>query len=260
MNESSKPEKSKFMNEAAEKYGGLNNEPGWSITQKLALACRILANEGHGSGLAGQMTARGNLPGTMWTHPYGLGFNELNASNYMLVDDNLAVLEGSGTPNPANRFHLHVYKARPDVQAIAHTHPPYISALSMIGEELVISHMDTSYFYNDCAYLAHWPGVPFGDTEGELIAQSLGEKKAILLAHHGQLCAGRSIEETTILGVTIEHAARLQLLAGGKKNIRPIVPELAAEAHDWRLRSEPVALHFNYYARSILRNDSSCLN
>ena len=129
----------------------------------------------------------------------------------------------------------------------------------MIGEELAVSHMDTSLFYEDCAYLPDWPGVPFGDGEGELIAGALGDKRAVLLAHHGQLCAGRSIEEAAVLGVTIEHAAKIQLLARGAGTIKPIVPELGREAHDWRLRPEQIALNFQYYARQALADGDECL-
>ena len=260
MNDAAVSRKRDAMDEAAERYAAQSRDPGWTPTQRLALACRILAREGHGSGLAGQMTARGGPPGAMWTHPYGLGFDELKASDYMLVDDDLNVLEGDGTPNPANRFHLHVYRVRPDVQAIVHTHPPHVSALSMIGEELAVSHMDTAILYEDCAFLPDWPGVPFGDGEGELIAGALGDKRAVLLAHHGQLCAGRSIEEAAVLAVTIEHAARLQLLARGAGAIKPIAPEPGREARGWRSRPEQIALNFQHHARRALRDGGDCLN
>lgn len=233
--------------------------PAWSPTQRLALACRILAAEGHGSGLAGQMTARGDAPGTMWTLPYGLGFEEATASDYLLVDGDLEVIEGSGRPNPANRFHLHVYASRPDVNAIVHTHPVHCSALSMIGEPLKISHMDTSMFYDDVAYLAHWPGVPFGDEEGELISAALGDKSAILLAHHGQLCAGVSVEAACVMGVFIERAAEMQLLAMAAGEIKEIEPHLGREAHDWRHTRTAMDLTFRYFARQILAAGDECL-
>ncbi len=47
--------------------------PDWSLRQKLALTARMLAREEHGSALAGQITARGDDPGTMWTARFGLG-------------------------------------------------------------------------------------------------------------------------------------------------------------------------------------------
>src|SRR5262249_62174431 len=65
--------------------------PPWSLRQKIALTCRILAAEGHESALAGQITARGDRPGTYWMLSFGLGFDE---ANIMLVDDDLNLLEG----------------------------------------------------------------------------------------------------------------------------------------------------------------------
>jgi len=106
----------------------------WSAPQKLALACRILAAEEHGSALAGQLTARGDEAGTYWTMRFGLGLDEISADNLLLVDDDLRVLAGDGMPNPSNRFHLWIYRKRPEVGSIIHTHPPHTSALSMIGE------------------------------------------------------------------------------------------------------------------------------
>ena len=50
--------------------------PEWSARQKIALACRILADEVHESALAGQITARGEKPGTYWMLSFGLGFDE----------------------------------------------------------------------------------------------------------------------------------------------------------------------------------------
>ena len=82
----------------------------WSAPQKLALACRILAAEEHGSALAGQLTTRGERPGTYWTMRFGLGLDEISADNLLLVDDDLRVLEGDGMPNPSNRFHLWIYR------------------------------------------------------------------------------------------------------------------------------------------------------
>src|SRR3569623_3816525 len=65
--------------------------PEWTVRQKLALACRILASEGLDSGLAGQATARGPKPGTYYMLRFGLGFDEFTAENLLLVDDDLNV-------------------------------------------------------------------------------------------------------------------------------------------------------------------------
>ena len=158
----------------------------------------ILADEGHESGLAGQLTARGPRDGTFWTLPLGLAFDEAEEASWLLIDDALNVLEGAGSfgirePNPATRFHLWVYRARADVQAIVHTHPPAASALAAAAQPLVVAHMDATPLFDDIAFLPDWPGLPTADREGELIAAALGTKHALLLAHHGLLAAGRGV-------------------------------------------------------------------
>ena len=236
-------------------------KPTWDLKQKLALTARILAHQDHGSGLAGQVTARGQEAGTMWTGRFGLGLEELRASDFILIDQDLNVLEGNGMANPANRFHLWIYRKRKDVKSIIHTHSPYASALAMIGVPLIPSHMDTAMLYNDCAFLEHWPGPPIGDDEGELIASALGKNRAILLAHHGQLSAGGSVEEASVLAYNFEVAARLQLLAMAAGEIKPLDPSCAKDAHDYRLKPEVISATFLYQARMRLRQgEEDCLD
>ena len=151
-------------------------ENTWTDRQKLALTCRILFEGGHDSGLAGQITCRAEEPGTYFTQRLGLGFDEINAQNLLLVDEDLNVLEGGGMANPANRFHSWLYRARPDVNCIIHTHPLHIAALSTLEVPLVVSHMDLCPLYGDVAFLEKWPGVPVGNEEGEIIAVGPGAR------------------------------------------------------------------------------------
>ena len=234
-------------------------KPEWTVRQKLALTARMLAAEEHASGLAGQITARGEAPGTMWTARFGLGFEEVRARDFLLVDEDLNVVRGEGMANPSNRFHLWIYRARPDVHCVVHTHPPHCSALSMIGVPLHAAHMDTALFYDDCAWLERWPGPPIGDEEGELISEALGEKNTILLAHHGQLAAAPTVEEAAIRALMIEYAARLQLLAMAAGTIRDLPPDAGRHAHDYRLKPAPLNATFHYYARRVLAGAPECL-
>ncbi|ELX10602.1 class II aldolase/adducin [Janthinobacterium sp. HH01] len=235
-------------------------QPGeWSERQKLALTCRILYDGGHDSGLAGQITCRTGEPGRFYTQQLGYGFDEISAASLIEVDQDLQVVNGQGIPNPANRFHTWIYRQRPDVNCIIHTHPLHVAALSMLETPLQISHMDTCPLFDDCAFLAQWPGVPVGNEEGEIIAGALGAKRAILLAHHGQLVVGATIEEACMLAILIERAARLQLLAMAAGAIQPLPPRLAAEAHDWISTARRDQVTFAYYARRALRTHQDCL-
>lgn len=235
--------------------------PQYTVPQRLALACRMLASNGHWrGGLAGQITARAEQPGTFWTLRFGEGADEAQASRLALIDEDLQVLNGDFLANPANRFHLWVYRQRPDVQCIVHTHPPAVSALAMVGEELAVAHMDATPFFDQCAYLPEWPGLPIADNEGEIIATALGSKHSILLAHHGLLTAGASIEHAAVLAIWLEQAADLQLRARAVGPIRPIRPERAAVARDFLLKREIIGLTFAYFARKVLRDAPGCID
>jgi L-fuculose-phosphate aldolase len=176
----------------------------YEVRQKLAAACRILAAEGHESGLAGQVTARA--------------------------------------------FHVWIYRKRPDVGAIVHTHAPYASALSCTSSPLKTLHMDSAMLHGS-AHLAEWPGVPVADDEGRIISGALGDAKTILLANHGSLTTGTHVEEAVYLAVFFERAARMQLRALAAGGYREVKPELAEEARDFLRQPSIVTATFAYWAR-----------
>ena len=225
---------------------------------RLTRSAWILADEGHESGLAGQLTARGPDEGTFWTLPLGLAFDEAEESSWLLIDDALNVLAGDGShgirePNPATRFHLWVYRARRDVQAIVHTHPPAASALAAAEQPLVVAHMDATPLFEDTAFLARWPGLPTADREGEVIAGGLGDKHAMLLAHHGILTAGRSVQEAAFLAVFMERMARQQLDAAKIGGSKPVAAEEARRARDFLRTDRIMDITFDAWVRRAER-------
>jgi L-fuculose-phosphate aldolase len=217
------------------------------VRTSLAAACRILAAEGHESGLAGQVTARGEKPGTWWTLEFGYGFDEASAARMILVDEDLKPLAGESA-NPGVRFHVWIYRKRPDVRAIVHTHAPYASALAATGKPLKTIHMDSAMLHGT-AHLAEWPGVPLADDEGRIISAALDDAKTILLANHGLLTTGSYVEEAAYLAVFFERAARMQLRAMAAGGFKEVKRELAEEARDFLLQPSIVRATFAYWAR-----------
>ncbi len=218
-----------------------------SPPEALAACCRILAREGHESGLAGQVTALGEKPNTWWTLKFGLGFVEATTERMVLVDEDLKPLSG-GRANPGVRFHVWIYGKRPEVKAIVHTHAPYASALAATGKALKTIHMDSAMLHGT-AHLPEWPGVPVADDEGRIISGALGSEKSILLSNHGLLTAGSSIEEATYLAVFFERAARMQIRAMAAGGFKEVKPELAQEARTFLLQPSIVRGTFAYWAR-----------
>src|SRR5690625_3754646 len=97
--------KDELVQSALNKINESFSIPERSDKEKLALTCRILFDGGHDSGLAGQITARGNEPSTYYTQQLGLGFDEITEDNLVTVDEDLNVVRGEGMHNQANRYH-----------------------------------------------------------------------------------------------------------------------------------------------------------
>jgi len=253
--------KEQLLKQAEEKLlSSFDDQDNYSIQQKIALTCRMLYEHGHGAGVAGQITARGEQPGTYYTQRFGLAFDEIKASNLLLVNEDLEVLEGKGMPNPANRFHSWVYRARPDAQCIIHTHAMYTAALSQLEQPLVISHMDNCLLYDDVEFVGAWPGVPFGNEDGDMISKALNGKRALMMAHHGLLVAGGSVEEACMLAITFEQAARIQLMSMAAGEIKPIDPQKGRQAHDWLIKPKHTKVAFFNLARRVLDKHPGCLD
>ena len=243
----SERDKAHFMERVSREMAQDFLESSFSTQESLAACCRILAREGHESGLAGQVSARADAPGTFWTLQFGYGFDEATPERMVLVDEDLNPLRG-GRPKPGTRFHIWIYRRRPDVRAIVHTHAPYASALSCTSSPLRTIHMDSAMLHGT-AHLAEWPGVPVADDEGRIISAALGDAKSILLANHGLLTAGNSVAEAAYLAVFFERAARMQLAAMAAGGYREVKPELAAEAREFLLQPSIVRGTFAYWAR-----------
>jgi L-fuculose-phosphate aldolase len=232
----------------------------WSLRQQLTIACRTLAADGHAPTLAGQVTAMDRTTGMVVAPPIDRAFDEVRPADFVDVDDNFATAPGQRRPNPATRFHLWVYRSRPDIAAIVHTHPPYVSALSTLGVPLVVAHMDSMALYDDCAHLAHWPGVPVADDEGRIISSALGTKRSILLGHHGLLTTGANVAEALYLAWAMERTAFLQLTASPVGTMQAVTDGDARKAHDFLLQPSIVSMGFEVAARRVERAEPGCLN
>lgn len=231
----------------------------FSERQRFALTCRYLGMEGHGSGIITQMTARAEQDGTFITMPFGSGFEDVREKDLIVMDYDLNTLEGEGISNPAQRFQMWVYDQRPDVNCIIHAHSPHVSAYSMLDVPFQVAHMDAAFFNEDVAWLRDWPGLPISDDEGRMISAALGDKRSILLANHGYLVAGATIEEAATLAVYMERGARTLLMAMAAGKLNPVQPEMARSAHRFMLGKPFIGASFNYFARRVLEKYPDCL-
>jgi ribulose-5-phosphate 4-epimerase/fuculose-1-phosphate aldolase len=183
--------------------------------ERLAAAFRIFADFGLDDGVAGHLTVRDpGDPDRFWVNPFAVPFRRICVSDLLLVDDHGAVVEGSRTVNQsAFAIHASIHRARPDVDAAAHSHSTYGRAWSSLGRLLDPITQDHCDFYDDHGLYEDYRGRVLDSAEGDDMAAALGAGKAVILRNHGLLTVGQSIEEATWWFLRMERCCEMQLLA-----------------------------------------------
>jgi ribulose-5-phosphate 4-epimerase/fuculose-1-phosphate aldolase len=197
--------------------------------QRLAAAFRIFGSFGFDEGTAGHITARDpERLDHFWVNPLGMSFRQIRVKDLLLVNEHGDVVEGDWPLNQAAFvIHSQIHAARPDVVAAAHSHSPHGKAWSTLRRPLDPLTQDACAFYRDHALFDDYTGAVFDIDEGERIARALGDCKAAILANHGLLTVGRSVDEAAWWFVTMERTCQVQLLAQAAGTPVPIDPDQA---------------------------------
>ncbi len=189
------------------------------IREKLNEAHRIIEKEKLGDWI-GHVTCRLDPGDRMMIKPQWLRLGGLRPEDFLVMDLEGNVLDwGAGDPsrknlNPPSEWPLHteIFRARKDVQAIAHTHP-------LVATAMTVAEVDIEPLYHRSAYFAR--GIPLYEKPdlittrelGEETARALGGQNALLLQGHGAVTVGTDIEESVILAIFLEQSAWTQWVA-----------------------------------------------
>ena len=183
--------------------------------QRLAAAFRLFGQFGFDEGVAGHITARDpERLDHFWVNPLGMNFKQIRVRDLILVNHEGEVVDGNW---PVNRaafvIHSQIHAARPDVIAAAHAHSVYGKTWSSLRRPLDPLTQDACAFYNDHALFDDFTGVVLDLEEGKRIAHALADNKAAILANHGLLTVGQSVDEAAWWFITMERTCQAQLLA-----------------------------------------------
>ena len=233
--------------------------------EQLAAAFRVFGKFGFSEGVAGHITVRDpEDPDKFWVNPFGLSFNKICTSDLILVDHEGKIVEGKHTllNQAAFAIHSRVHAARPDVIAAAHAHSLYGKTWSTLGRLLDPLTQDACAFYDDHGLFDDYTGVVLDTSEGDRIAEALGDKKAAILKNHGNLTVGGTVEEAAWWFICMERCCQSQIMAEqtGIKP-QPIPHDVALKTRDHEV-GFPIAGWFNYQPihQDILAANPDVLN
>ena len=157
-------------------------------------------------------------------NPLGVHFSQISVSDLILVNHEGEVIQGDKAVNVAAfAIHSRLHKARPDVNAAAHSHSIYGRTFSTLGKLLDPISQDACAFYERQGIYKDFSGVVEEVDEGDLIAEALGDNTVIILQNHGILTTGSSVDIALWFYMSMERCCQAQLMAdaAGKPELIP---------------------------------------
>ena len=185
-----------------------------------------LAEHGYLGELAsgGNISARSAGENVVAITPSGKSYSSIKLDDICVIDFDLQTVEGSLAPSIESGMHVGVYKNRPDVNAVIHTHQPYASTLSILNKPI------PALFDEITVEIGHEVDiVPYAFSgSAELVSNVIGKLgnacHCFLIQNHGALCLGADMKRAMKNAELLENVAQIYyraLVTGEKINLLP---------------------------------------
>ena len=172
----------------------------------------------------GNVSARDPASGRIVIKPSGVPYNKLTQESMVVVSPEGEVLEGRLRPSLDMATHLYVYRERPRVHGIAHTHSNFATAFAVAGRPIPVALTTVAEQFGGSIALGNY-ALTEGEEIGKEIIRSLGDGAAILMRQHGVYTIGETPEAALKTAVMVEDAAKTCFLG---LQLGPL-PEIPAE-------------------------------
>ncbi len=155
----------------------------------------------------GNVSGRDPETGYVIIKPSGVKYEDLRPEHLVVLDVNGNRIEGDLKASSDTASHLYIYRQRPDVNGIVHTHSPYATAFAAVGQPIPVY----------LTALADEFGGPIpcggfaligGEEIGKVVVEAIGSSPAVLLKNHGVFTLGKNAEAAVKAAVMTEDAAR----------------------------------------------------
>jgi L-fuculose-phosphate aldolase len=192
--------------------------------------CRLLQKLGYFVGTWGNISVR--VPEGLIVTPSRVAYEIIETSDFVTISPDGTVLDGTRLPSSEAEIHRALMNKKTEVSAIIHTHSPYATAISCLHQPIPPFVEDLVQIIGGRVNCTLY--VPAGQHKriAEVVAATIGEENAVLLANHGAICCGRTLEESFVACQILEKAAMMILAAGRVGTVIPIPDEFVrSERH-----------------------------
>jgi len=183
-----------------------------AIREELVWLNRALPEYGLVTWTSGNVSVRDPETGYVAIKASGVKFADLTPKSMVVVDLDGNVLDGALKVSSDTASHLYVYRHRPDVNGVVHTHSNYATAFAAVGKSIPVyltAHGDEFGCEIPCGGFA----LIGGEEIGKIIIESIGPSRAVLLKNHGVFTVGPTGEAAVKAAVMVEDIAKTVWLA-----------------------------------------------
>lgn len=225
------------------------------LRQRLLVAGKILVAEGQDDFTRGHISARlPDDPALFLIKPHSIGLDEITAEKILTIGLDGEVVSGEGRRHSEVYIHSEVYKVRPDVNCVIHTHPPYAIALSATGRPMRAYSQGGALFHEALGVYDKSISLIRSTEMGAGVAQALGPHRAALLKNHGVVAAAATIEEAVVSVLMLEDAAMVQMIAEAAGELAPEFSREDIEKLKSQLsKPDQFRINFDYLGRRVAR-------
>ena len=205
---------------------------GWQRQKKeVVQAARKLLERGLVTATSGNVSVR--LPTKDGSQlfaitPSSVPYEGMKIEDVMVIDGDVDVIEGEGVPSSESLTHVAVYRARPDVGCVIHTHSLYASVLAVAAVDLPPIIDEMVVYLGGPVKVAEY-GFPSTEELGENTVAALEDRNAVLVRNHGVVSAGAGVFEAMRASELVERAAQIFVQASAFGHVQGL-PPLAVEA------------------------------
>jgi L-ribulose-5-phosphate 4-epimerase len=179
-----------------------------SLKEEVLNTAKAGYREGLFAGTSGNLSARDPDSGLIVITPTSLPYDSMTSDDLVVMDEGGRVVEGNRKPSSEWSMHLGVYKRREDVLAVFHTHSPYATSFAVLRKPIPPVLTEMIPFIGGDIPVADF-ALPGSPELGAGALRALESRNACLLANHGIVAVGASVEEAHIRAVYVEDAARI---------------------------------------------------
>ncbi|MEO0914266.1 MAG: class II aldolase/adducin family protein [Pseudomonadota bacterium] len=183
-------------------------------------------------GSGGNVSGRDPETGLIVIKPSGVKFAKLTPETMVVVNDGGALIEGGMKPSVDTGIHLHIYRNRPDVFGITHTHSPYASSFAARGERIPAVLTPITHMLGRDVPCSRYATPGEVDT-GQAIIDAAEGGWAVLVKAHGVFTMGTSATEATSFAMYLEEAAMTTHLAMCRGSVDELPQEEIERCYNW---------------------------